>query len=161
MDTGETVHIILLIILAPLSVGAFGAVAWWFFKQKSGTEEDARRVGKIWAQHEVWGDETCRRIINRQLAAGMTPSMVRLAWGDPAEIRPGGDDTALDTWRYPANNSGQPARSVTFDSGVVSSWNGQAAADTVGLNPYILVAALLGLALFLSALTVAVIFIVR
>ncbi|RME97727.1 MAG: hypothetical protein D6768_19000 [Chloroflexi bacterium] len=159
MDTGETVHIMLLIILAPLSVVTFGLVAWWFYRQKSGAEEDAQRVANIWAQHEAWGDETCRRIINRQLAAGMTPAMVRLAWDDPAEIHPAGNNTEM--WSYPAGGAGQNARSVTFENGKVSGWEGKYVAVAAGLNPYLIVAVLLGLACFLSALTVAVIFIVR
>lgn len=160
MDTGETVHLILMIILVPLSVGSFGAVAWWFARQKSGAEADAQRVDAIWTQHEVWGDETCRQIINRQVAAGMTPPMVKLTWGHPAAVNRA-DDSTQETWHYLPDRTDQPARAVTFKNGRVDDWEGQFPDAEAGINPYILIAALLGLALFLSAVTVAVIFIVR
>lgn len=47
-------------------------------------EIEAERQRRIKHYEKEWGSEICSTLIKRQISPGMTPKMVSLAWGDPA-----------------------------------------------------------------------------
>lgn len=147
METGETVYLILLILLTPISFGAMAAVLYWFITQKSDTEQ-AGRVDAIWSHRRDWGEGLCRQLINRQLAPQMTPEMVRLAWGQPPDTET--HSATEEVWNYVSGK-------VTFSSGQVAVFSGEA--PKTGRNPvWFYIAILLALALMVSVITLVVIF---
>ncbi|GAB4425206.1 MAG: hypothetical protein Kow0031_04700 [Anaerolineae bacterium] len=159
MHTGETVHFVLMLFLTPISFGAFGAVVWWFLRQHNDTTE-AGNVEQVWAKRTEWGEATCRRIINRQVTAGMSPEMVTLAWGQPSRVepQPGGGEV----WRFEAAQTGQPGGEVVFRQGVVAEASGQppGSGRSSGRAAWLIIAATLVLALIVSVITLVVIAVV-
>jgi hypothetical protein len=157
MYTGETVHFVLMVFLTPISFGAFGAVVWWFLRQHNDTAE-AGNVEQVWAKRTEWGEATCRRIIDRQVTAGMSPEMVTLAWGQPSRVepQPGGGEV----WRFEPGKKGQPGGEVTFREGVVAEASGQPDGSGSGRTAWLIIAATLVLALVVSVITLVVIAVV-
>lgn len=156
MHTGETVHFVLMVFLTPISFGAMGAVVWWFLHQHNDATE-AGNVEQVWAKRGEWGEATCRQIINHQVAAGMSPEMVTLAWGAPARVEaiPGGE-----TWRYEAAKNRRTTGTVAFQDNVVVETSGQPPTRSRGLTPWLIIAATLALATIVSIIALVVIAVV-
>jgi len=151
MNTGATLHLILMIFLSPLAFGAMAAVVVWFFTQKSDAAQ-ANRVTDIWNRRQEWGEPLCRQLIDRQIAAQMTPAMVKLAWGEPVAINRAAAST--EEWRYPTG-------SVTFENGLVAAFTGAPAPPQRNATVWVYIGLLLGLAVIVSIITLIVVFIIR
>lgn len=157
MYTGETVHFVLMVFLTPISFGAMGLVVWWFLRQHNDATE-AGNVEQVWAKRAEWGDTTCRQIINHQVAVGMSPEMVTLAWGSPAtvEASPGGE-----TWLYQAANKQQTTGTVKFRGNAVIEASGKPPAGGKGMAAWLIIAATLALATIVSLIALVVIAVMR
>lgn len=140
MQTGATVHLVMMLILTPISVGTMALVVWWFIRTQHSSDD---RVAQIWAQREAWGEPLCRRLINREIEAGMTPAMVKLAWGEPLTIQD-------ERWQYPNNAY------VLFEQDRAVEWSDPPPIAGQELNPWLVLAILLGLSLII----IVVVFIV-
>ena len=154
MHTGETLHLVLMILLTPISFGAMGIVVWWYLTQRNdGTE--AGNVDQIWNKRDQWGEEICRQLINRQIVAGMSSEMVELAWGSPTNIetRTGGDEA----WLYQVPGGGQSAGSVLLRNNIVIQSTGSPAKTGKSSAPWIIITATLVLAVIVSIITLLVI----
>lgn len=155
METGATVHLVLMIFLTPIAFGTMGAVLIWFFTQKSESQQ-ADRIEKIWAHRADWSEPVCRRLINSDIAAGMSPEMVRLAWGEPARIETPSDEA--QTWVYPTRQS---VSRVSFAGEVVTAVEGAAPTAAKNNTVWVYIAMLFALAFVVSVITLVVIFWVR
>lgn len=138
-----------MIVLTPISVGAFGAVVWWMVRSRAETDS-AERIDRIWQQRNSWGEETCRLLIERQVEAGMTPEMVRLAWGEPAAVET--TSAGLERWQY--NNSGY----ALFEAGQVIEAERATPARKLVWGPWPIIAILLGLSTLVSIIALGVVF---
>ena len=135
--------LVLMLLIAPISIITMLLITRWFINQR-GEREQTDRVTEIWSRRQEWGEALCRRIIDRQLEAGMTPDMVRLAWGEPQAIKrpPGQTD---EQWLYDIDQSGPIHNQVTFQANKVSEWTGSPLRTDRDISPWLVVAILVGL----------------
>lgn len=155
MNTGETVFIIFMIILTPISVGSFAAVVWWIIRPHRETES-AERVDKIWEQRETWGEDICRQLLAHQVEPDMTPEMVRLAWGEPKAIEP--TSTGLERWHYHDPPSQQPTGYALFKNKRVIEAVPLPPTRRLTWGPWPIIAILLGLSALVSMVALGVVF---
>lgn len=140
-DTGSTIYIILLIALAPFSLGSLGFVIWWFTHSHEREKPQTDQIEAIWSRRQEWGEEICRQILTKQVTLKMTPEMVRLAWSEPTQIEmrpPQGEQ-----WSY------APDSQVIFENGQVIAVTGTGAGLSATERPMRVVAAMLAFLLFM------------
>jgi hypothetical protein len=145
-----------MIILVPISFGAYFAVVWWFFSHKADSQQ-GERVDEIWGRRQSWGEPLCRRLINREVGPEMTPEMVKLAWGEPTVIQslPNGGEE----WVYRTGGSRESI--VTLQNSQVVRAEGNPPGADGKLNVWLIIAIVLGLAVLLCVITLIVIFAAR
>lgn len=156
MSTGETVFWTLMVILTPISVGAFLAVAWWIVRQQ-GEKESTERVDKIWGYRGQWGEPICRQLINREVTEGMTPEMVRLAWGEPKAIEQRA--TGGEQWVYDTNSSDQTEHYAILKEGRVIQAKNQAPQTGFRWGPWWIIWISLGLSFLVSVIALVIVFV--
>jgi hypothetical protein len=145
--TGATLHLVLMIILTPISFGAYFALVWWFFSHQAENSQ-AKRIDQIWGHRHTWGEPLCRQLIARQIEPGMTPEMVILAWGHPTAVHPLPDGG--EKWEYP---TGQ----ITLHRQQVIATEGNPPGGEGKMNVWRIIAIVLGVALLVCAITLMVI----
>jgi hypothetical protein len=139
MTSGSMVYTIWIFFLTPISFGVMAVVTWWFIKRWQ--EKPPDRTTLIWQHHSNWGETLCRQLIAYQLDVGMTAEMVTLSWGQPARIA---ETPKGQIWHYPGLTENTPAH-VTLKDGLVIGVEGQPKTASTELNPYLIIAFLLGL----------------
>jgi hypothetical protein len=155
METGATLHIILMIFLTPVSFGAMGLVVWWFFTQQSDNAQ-AQNVEEIWNHRDKWGEDICRQLIDGTIGLDMSPEMVRLAWGPPSTTRVENDDR--EQWTYYQRKQKRLIGSVIFDEKRVVEFSASRLNSSPGKTVWIYIALLFGLSLIVSLITLVTIF---
>lgn len=155
MQQGETVFWIFMIVLTPISVGSFLAVMWWMARPR-GEAESAERIDCIWRQRDIWGEAICRQLIDHQVEPGMTPEMVRLAWGDPQSIRQPKPD--VEQWLYDDAPPETTTNYVSFKAGQVTTATKAMGKPLLTWGPWPIIAILLGISVLVSLIAVGVVF---
>jgi hypothetical protein len=155
METGARFHLIIMIFLTPVSFGAMALVIWWFFTQKTETVQ-AANVEAIWRNRDVWGEATCRQLLEGKIEPDMTPEMVRLAWGEATETETPGKQHAR--WIYRRGKKQQIVGTVTFNQNKVVNFDSPQLVAPPTYTVWVYIAILLVLSLVVSAITLAIIF---
>ena len=134
-------------------------IGWWFMHRR-GEQEQTDRVAEIWAHHQEWGDAVCRQLLKREVAAGMSPDMVRLAWGSPQAVKrpPGQTD---EQWLYDLKPSDQLQNYVTFKDGRVIEQAGAPFRAGRSLSPWLIISILVGLVVIITAAVILVLTLAR
>ena len=155
METGATLHLVLMIFLTPISFLAMGLVVWWFFSQQSDATQ-ARNAEDIWDHRDSWGEDTCRRLIDGKIEAGMSPEMVRLAWGSPSSNTVNPD--SREQWDYYQGKQKKLIGTVTFDENRVVEFSTPRLTSGRGNAVWIYITLLFGLSFAVSLITLVTIF---
>ena len=143
MQTGELLFNIWMLILTPISFLAMGIVTWWFLRQHR-ERNQPQRVDEIWAKRTAWGEETCRKLIDYLIEAGMTAEMLKLAWGEPKQILPQAEAQG-EVWLYDGLDLAQSSNYVVLQNGEVTQVVGSAPAEGFILGPELVIAILFGI----------------
>ncbi|MCB0163606.1 MAG: hypothetical protein KDI79_05225 [Anaerolineae bacterium] len=155
MQQGEIVFWIFMIVLTPISVGSFLAVMWWMARPRRDTES-AERVDHIWQQRDNWGEALCRQLIERQVEPGMTPEMVRLAWGDPQAVRQPEPD--VEQWLYDDAPPETSTNYVSFKADRVTTAAKSTPKSMLAWGPWPIIVITLGISILVSMIALGVVF---
>jgi hypothetical protein len=126
--------------------------------RQRGSDADTDRIATIWQKRDIWSENVCRQLIQRQITIGMLPEMVELAWGKPQTVQP---VAAGEQWLYKDVSLDQAGNYVVFKDSQVVKIVGQPLQPRSRWGPWPVIVISLSISLLVTVIALAVVYLGR